>query len=116
MEMNLKEGCEVYKIFSYPIRIRIINLFRNYEFVNIGDICRILNIHQTTAYMHVEWLRKTGGVEQRISTRYYFYGLNARGHEISEFILQPFQYNEELKKDLRRAANMEANLRAYDIS
>jgi ArsR family transcriptional regulator len=99
----------MFRAFSDPIRLRILQLVREHELC-VCDLVEILKLPQPTVSRHLSYLRRAGLVRGRQERSWNFYSLTpAQGRfhrKLLECLASCFQDVPELGADSERARRL----------
>jgi ArsR family transcriptional regulator len=77
----------LFRAFSDPIRLRILNLVRRREMC-VGDLVTLLRVPQATASRHLTYLRRARLVSTRKSGLWVYYSLAPTGGSLHRSLLK----------------------------
>lgn len=109
VNMTSKAINQMFRAFSDPVRLRILNLLRMGEWC-VGDLVEILQVPQPTASRHLGYLRKSGLVIVRKQGRWCHYSLAVAESDFHRSLLDClgdcFGEVPDLKSDVERAQKL----------
>lgn len=111
--MDLERIVNYFKGFADASRVRILNLLSATTELNVGQICDLLDLPQSTVSRHVSQLRLAGIVKDRRDGAWVYYRIVGPDEHLREKVIKDMVYLAELcpvlKDDLVRLNSILSN-------
>lgn len=108
-QFNTSVGLQIFKAFSELPRIRVINLLFNRGPLSTSDLELILEFTQAKTSRHLMYLKGTGLVSSKRIDQWVMYSMNDEFGEIITQLLNYFEKDIQLKKDLETCDVLKSN-------
>jgi ArsR family transcriptional regulator len=106
---------DLFRAFSDPTRLRILNLLQHQKQICVGDLCEVLGEAQPKVSRHLASLREAGLVQIRRDGKWKFYSLARAPTPLHRTLLRCVRTClsefDELASDRERLAGIEPRVR-----